>query len=369
MTAPDAPIERHRLFRWSFFALFAVTAWQCHLILSNFYVALMGAGLLAVIIYPLHAAVVRRSGGRPNLAAGFTTALAVLVVVLPALFGGWIAAKQAAKIVPVATDWLHARGYAGGLPTADILPPRVLELWELAAGPLRERGVDPTAWIVSGLEDLSSSMTGFAGSALKHVVLFLFQVAVLVLSLFFILRDGPKVFRRAVELIPLPEEHKLTLVDRLSKTVSAVLRGIFVVAGVQGLLAALGYWLFHVPFAVLLGALTAFMGPVPLVGTAAVWVPISVGMVLAGSVNNGLGVAVWCLVVVATTDNILRPILIGAEAKLPLLFLFFGMMGGLHVYGFSGIIVGPVVVALFLALIDIYRREYRWLLAPQKEEK
>ena len=92
-------------------------------------------------------------------------------------------------------------------------------------------------------------------------------------------------------------------------------------------------------------------------------------LVLAGSVNNGVGVAVWCLVVVATTDNILRPILIGAEAKLPLLFLFFGMMGGLHVYGFSGIIVGPVVVALFLALIDIYRREYRWLLAPQKEEK
>lgn len=370
MTPPaEAPIERHRLFRWSFFALFALTAWQCHLILANFYVALMGSGLLAVIVYPLHAALNRRCGGRPNLAAAVTTLGVALVVVLPTLFGGWVAAKQAAKIAPVVTEWLHSRGYAGGLPTADILPPRVMELWERAAGPLRERGVDPSAWLVSGVEDLSASMTGFAGSALRHVVFFLFQVAVLVFSLFFILRDGPKVFRRAVELIPLPEEHKATLVDRLSKTVSAVLRGIFVVAGVQGLLAAIGYWLFHVPFAVLLGALTAFMGPVPFVGTAAVWVPISVGMVLAGSVNNGLGVAVWCLVVVATTDNILRPILIGAEAKLPMLFLFFGMMGGLHVYGFSGIIVGPVVVALFLALIDIYRREYRWLLAPQKEDK
>lgn len=368
MSPGPSPISRHRLFQAFFFAAFALTAWQMHRILANFYVALFGAGLLALVVYPLHDRILRRMKDRPSLAAGLTTALVVVMVVLPALSAGWVAVKQASKLVPVVSVWLEERGYEGGMPTSELLPPRAKELWDGASAFLRARGVDPKTWLIQGVEELSGSITFLAKAALKNILFFLFQLGVLTFSLFFLLRDGAKVFRRAVELVPLPDEHKTALVARLYTTVTAVLRGIFVVAAVQGLLAAVGYFLFGVPFAVLLGAVTAFFAPIPILGTGVVWVPVAGGLLISGAPQQALAVALWSVLIVGTLDNLLRPILIGAEAKLPILLLFFGMLGGLQVYGFAGIIVGPVVVALFLALADIYRREYRWLLAPQKEE-
>lgn len=368
MSPGTSPISRHRLFQACFFSVFALTAWQLHRILANFYVALFGAGLLALVVYPVHDRILKRLRDRPNLSAVLTTALVVLMVVLPCLTAGWVAVKQASKLVPVASGWLEERGYEGGMPTAELLPPRARELWTTASGLLRERGVDPKTWLMQGIEEISGSITGLAKAALKNILFFLFQLGVLTFSLFFLLRDGAKVFRRVVELVPLPDEHKTALVARLYTTVTAVLRGIFVVAGVQGLLAAVGYFLFGVPFSVLLGAVTAFFAPIPIVGTGVVWVPTAAGLLVSGSPDKALAVALWSVLIVGTVDNFLRPILIGAEAKLPILLLFFGMLGGLQVYGFAGIIVGPVIVALFLALADIYRREYRWLLAPQKEE-
>lgn len=366
--AAPSPISRHRLFQGFFFAVFALTAWQLHRILANFYVALFGAGLLALVVYPVHERILRRLKDRPNVAAILTTVMVVLIVVLPALSAGWVAVRQASKLVPVFSAWLEERGYEGGMPTAEMLPPAVREIWDQVSGPLRERGVDPKHWLMQGIEEVSGSITGLAGAALKNILFFLFQLGVLTFSLFFLLRDGAKVFKRAVELVPLPEEHKTALVARLYTTITAVLRGIFVVASVQGMLAAIGYFLFGVPFAVLLGAVTAFFAPIPILGTGVVWVPVTVGLIVSGSHQQAISVALWSILIVGTLDNLLRPILIGAEAKLPILLLFFGMLGGLQVYGFAGIVVGPVVVALFLALADIYRREYRWLLAPQKEE-
>lgn len=367
--AAPSPISRHRLFQAFFFAAFALTAWQMHRILANFYVALFGAGLLALVVYPIHERILRRMRERPNVAGVLTTAMVVLTVVLPALAAGWVAVKQASKLVPVASVWLEERGYEGGMPTSEILPPRAKELWDGASGFLRARGMDPKTWLMQGIEEISGSITFLAKAALKNILFFLFQLGVLTFSLFFLLRDGAKVFKRAVELIPLPEEHKTSLVARLHTTITAVLRGIFVVASVQGLLAAVGYFLFGVPFAVLLGAVTAFFAPIPILGTGVVWIPVAVGLLISGAHQQALAVTLWSVFIVGTLDNLLRPILIGAEAKLPILLLFFGMLGGLQVYGFAGVVVGPVVVALFLALADIYRREYRWLLAPQKEEK
>lgn len=366
---PRAPtISDHRLFQVFFFAAFALVAWQFHRILSEFYVALFGAGLLALVVYPLHARLLRAFRGRPNAAAGLTACLVVLVVVLPALLTGWAAVRQTTKLVPVVSQWLHERGFERGFPTADMLPARARVLWDRGVELLNQRGVDPRAVMLENLDQLSGMATSLAGAALRNLAFFVFQLGVLVFSLFFLLRDGPKVFKRALELVPMPEEHKKALADRLQTTLLAVLRGIFIVAAVQGLLAMAGFFVLGVPFAVLLGALIAFFAPVPIIGTAAVWVPVAAGLALSGATSQAIGVAIWCGLFVSLTDNFMRPILIGSEAKLPILLLFFGMLGGLRVYGFAGVLLGPVIVALFLAFADIYRREFRWLLDARREE-
>lgn len=362
-------IERHRIFQVFFFGIFALVAWQLHRILSPFYFALSGAALLGLVAYPLHDRLAKRLKLGPNSSAALTTSLIVLVVVLPLLTAGWVAVRQAAKLVPEVSQWTRDQGFRRDLPLSQMLPPRLSETWARLSGTLSERGFDPQGALLDGLEQMSRSVTGLAGAAIRNVVFFFFQVGILVFSLFFLLRDGAKVFRRVVELVPLPEEHKKSLVDRLQMTILAVLRGIFIVAGVQGVLATLGFFLFGVPFAVLLGMVTALFAPIPFIGTGAVWVPVAVGLLLAGSYQQALSVALWCTIVVGMADNLLRPILIGNEAKLPILLLFFGMLGGLRVYGFAGLVVGPVVVALFLAFADIYRREYRWILTARKEEQ
>ena len=365
-TPESAPrTDRHRIFQIFFFGTFALVTWLLHRILSPFYFALAGAALLGLVVYPFHERLAKRTKLGSNASAATTTVLVVLIVVLPLLSACWIAVRQAAKLAPVASSWLQEKR---GLPISDILPERALESWSRLSVTLKERGIDPQENVVSALEQLSRSVTGLAGAAIRNLLFFFFQVGILVFSLFFILRDGAKVFRRAVELVPMPDEHKTALIDRLQKTILAVLRGIFIVAGVQGLLAMVGFLIFGVPFAVLLGLVTALFAPIPFVGTGAVWVPVALGLMLSGAFQQAVGVAVWCAVVVGMADNLLRPILIGAEAKLPILFLFFGMLGGLRVYGFAGLLVGPVIVALFLAFVDIYRREYRWILTARKEE-
>lgn len=363
----DAPpkTDRHRIFQLFFFGTFGLVAWQLHRIVSPFYFALAGAALLGLVVYPFHERLAKRTKLGANASAAATTVLVLLIVVLPLLSACWVAVRQATKLAPVVSAWMHEKR---GLPLAEILPERVSESWARISSSLKERGIDPQENLVAALEQLSRSVTGLAGAALKNLVFFFFQVGILVFSLFFILRDGAKVFRRAVELVPMPDEHKTALLDRLQKTILAVLRGIFIVAGVQGLLAMLGFLVLGVPFAVLLGLVTALFAPIPFVGTGAVWVPVAAGLMLSGSFQQAVGVVVWCALVVGMADNLLRPILIGAEAKLPILFLFFGMLGGLRVYGFAGLLVGPVVVALFLAFVDIYRREYRWILTAGKEE-
>ncbi|MBI3299778.1 MAG: AI-2E family transporter [Elusimicrobia bacterium] len=373
MTAPaprPATISGHRLFQAFFFAAFALVAWQFHRILSEFYVALFGAALLALVVYPLHVRVVKALKGRTNAAAVLTSGLVVLVVVIPALLTGWAAVRQTTKLVPVVSQWMRDRGFQRGFPTSEMLPPRARELWDRGVGLLESRGVevDPRAAMLENLDQLSGMVTSLAGAALRNLAFFVFQLGVMVFSLFFLLRDGARVVKGALELVPMPEEHKRGLVARLQTTLLAVLRGIFIVAAVQGLLAIAGFFVLGVPFAILLGALTAFFAPVPVIGTAAVWIPVAAGLALSGSMPQAIGVALWCGLFVSLTDNFMRPILIGSEAKLPILLLFFGMLGGLRVYGFAGVLVGPVIVALFLAFADIYRREFRWLLAARREE-
>ncbi|MDE2291489.1 MAG: AI-2E family transporter [Elusimicrobia bacterium] len=363
MTASEPRIARQRLFQVFFFTVFALVAWQLNRILSGFYVALLGAVLLALITHPVHERLTRLFGGRASAAAALTTVLVVLTVVLPALGAGYAALRQTGKLVPVVSTWLEERG----LPEAEALPPRLRLLWEKAL-PLAGRApVDPRETMVSAVGDLAVSIRSLAGAVLKNTLLFLFQLVVMVVTLFFLLRDGARAFRRGLELVPLPEQHKRALFDRMRDTLIAVMRGVFLVSALEGLACALGFWLFGVPFATLLGLLAAFLAPIPVVGCASVWLPVSAGLALSGAGSAGVGVLVWCGLVMLLAENFLRPLLIGAEARLPFLLLFFGMLGGLSAYGIAGIVVGPVVVALFLAIAEIYRQEYRWLLAARED--
>jgi predicted PurR-regulated permease PerM len=154
------------------------------------------------------------------------------------------------------------------------------------------------------------------------------------------------------------QEHQERLFKHIVDAVLAVVHGSLVVAMVQGLLAGLAYWVLGVPFAALWGVATGFFALLPVGGSTLVSVPASIYLFLQGETLRAVMLLVWSLGIVGTVDNILKPVLIGNRLGLPVLFLFFGILGGLALFGALGIVLGPVLFALLRALLDLYLEEY-----------
>jgi predicted PurR-regulated permease PerM len=131
------------------------------------------------------------------------------------------------------------------------------------------------------------------------------------------------------------------------------------VALIQGFLAGVAYWAVGVPFALVWGVVTAFAALIPFGGTTLISVPASIYMFVQGETLRGVLLLIWCVGLVGTVDNILKPLFIGTRLKLPILFLFFGILGGLSVFGALGLVLGPVLLGLLSALLELYLEEYR----------
>ena len=202
---------------------------------------------------------------------------------------------------------------------------------------------------------LVAQVKGLAQNVLWFTVNF---VSVLV-TLFFLLRDGAEFTVRLRRLLPMDREHQERLFPNIVNAVTAVVHGCLLVAAVQGLLAGLAFWLTGVPYSALWGVVTAFAALIPLGGTTLVTVPASLYLFLQGNNVRGIILLAWCLGVVVTIDNVLKPIFIGSRMQVPTIFLLFGILGGLAVFGALGLILGPVLFALLAALIDLYDEEYR----------
>jgi predicted PurR-regulated permease PerM len=192
----------------------------------------------------------------------------------------------------------------------------------------------------------------------QNVLLFAVNFVIVLVTLFFLLRDGADFSLRLRRLLPMDREHQERLFQNIVNAVTAVVHGCLLVAMVQGLLAGAAFWFTGVPYSALWGVATAFAALVPLGGTTLVTVPAIFYLFLQGENVKGVILLVWCLGVVVAVDNVLKPIFIGSRMQMPTIFLLFGILGGLAVFGALGLILGPVLFALLAALLDLYSEEY-----------
>jgi predicted PurR-regulated permease PerM len=218
--------------------------------------------------------------------------------------------------------------------------------------------VDWKELVLQGAKSSSSALVSQVTGVAQNLLLFVANFIVVLISLFFFLRDGAGFCYRLRRLLPMDQERQERLFSNIVNATTAVVHGCLVVAVIQGLLAGVAYWLLGVPYAVVWGVLTAFVALLPMGGTTIVSVPATIYLFLQGETVRAIILLAWCVGVVGTVDNILKPIFIGTRLKLPLIFLFFGILGGLVVFGALGIILGPVLFALLAALLDVYSEEY-----------
>jgi predicted PurR-regulated permease PerM len=243
-----------------------------------------------------------------------------------------------------------------------------------------QRGIDAMpAWVRAGLDRLgladladlqrklvdalgrsSQALTSRAMIIGQNTMEFVVNLFVMLYLLFFLLRDGKSLSEQAARALPLERRHTQRLLQQFATVVRATVKGNVVVALVQGTLGGLAFWVLGISGPLLWGALMALLSLLPAVGAAMVWGPVAVYLLSTGSIWPALGLTAWGVLVIGLVDNVLRPILVGKETRMPDYLVLIATLGGLAAFGLNGFVIGPVIAAIFLATWEIFaevRRE------------
>jgi predicted PurR-regulated permease PerM len=204
----------------------------------------------------------------------------------------------------------------------------------------------------------SDYVVAHGGTVASNIASFIFHFAIALLTFFYLLRDGETYYEGLRELTPLHEEDKAAIFETLRLTLSSVMRGLMLTALLDGIALGVGYLVLGVPYWALLALVTAAAGLLPMGGTAFIWVPVTLYLAVETGWTAAMVMAAWAVATLLIMDNFVKPMAMRHGTGLPTLMLFFGLAGGIEVYGPLGIFAGPAVVAVFAALLRVYRRTY-----------
>jgi predicted PurR-regulated permease PerM len=191
---------------------------------------------------------------------------------------------------------------------------------------------------------------------------FLLDAFVMLYAMFFFLRDGKAVIEKVFYYVPLRHADEVQMVERFTSVTRATIKGTVIIGIVQGTLAGLSLWAAGIDGAAFWGTIMVILSVIPGIGSALVWVPAVIYLFAKDQIMAATLVAVWCMTVVGTIDNVLRPKLVGKDAKMPDLLILIGTLGGLFLFGPIGFIAGPLAFGLFLTVWDIYGAAFRHIL-------
>jgi predicted PurR-regulated permease PerM len=338
----SAQAARAQSARWGvFLAGCGGISYLCLSILRPFANVIAWSAVLAIIVYPMHDRLVRRTQ-RPGLSALITSALTVVAFLVPVLLVGGLALKQG---VTAAHHLQNAFG--AGWPRPSATP-----AW------LARAGIDQAAvraWIEPHVSDVVQkaglSSVSMAASVLESLV----TSVLVVFALFLLLRDGKRVVGMLADLLPFAPPATEALCRRIADVVQASVYGVVVIAILQGALCGAMFWLLGIPSAALWGMVTVFVSVLPVVGALAVWGPGVLFLALAHEWPQAVVLALWGTCIVSGIDNILRPRLVAGRVGLSELSMFFALLGGMSAFGALGIVLGPVVFATAAAIVETLR--------------
>ena len=330
-------------------------------VIRRFLLAVLLAAVFAGLAYPLYRWMVRRVRGRRALASVLTILLLLLLVALPLAGFLTLVASEAVQVSQGAGEWFQEQ--SGRLDDLRALVERI---------PFAARLLPESESLAEQFREVAGrtggALMGTVAAATRGTLSFFLQLFVLLYAMFFFLLDGPALLRRILYYIPLDPAEEEALLERFVSVTRATLKGSLLIGVIQGATAGLAFWVAGVPGPAFWGTVMVVLSVIPALGAALVWVPAVVYLFLVGKVAAGVGLFVWCAVVVSTIDNFLRPRLVGRDARMSDLLILLSTLGGIFVFGAVGFIVGPIIAALFVSIWHIYGETFSdWLPAvPQK---
>jgi predicted PurR-regulated permease PerM len=335
-----------KVFLWLLVGVSLAFAW----ILQPFFGAILWAAVIAILFVPLQRRLVARFRGRRTLAALATLLAVMLIVILPLAFVTTALVQEATGI--------YERMKAGEINFGQYFRQVIDALPGWATGMLERYGLMDfravqervSESMLSGSKWLGSRALTFGQGTFDFVVSFF----IMLYLLFFLLRDGDDIVARIRDAMPLRMSQQRELLEKFNVVIRATVKGNLVVAIVQGILGGLIFWILGIKGPLLWGVLMAVLSLLPAVGTALVWGPVAIWLLATGSVMPGVVLIAYGVLVIGLVDNVLRPVLVGKDTKMPDYVVLISTLGGLAVFGVAGFIVGPVIAALFIAAWDIF---------------
>lgn len=298
--------------------------------------------MLAVITYPLHKMISGRAS-RPWLAADLTVLIATIGLALPAVWVVRQIAQEALDRAETARSLLDGEQWKSVLDRFPRLSP--LRSWI-------ESQIDIRAEFARASKDTAKGMRSFLARSFEFAI----SIFVMLFLLFYFLRDWRSVLQAVRSLVPLAPQEADQVLDNVRRTIHAIVYGTLAVGVVQGALGGLMFWWLGLPAPLLWGTVRALLALLPVFGAAIIWLPAAIYLAVQGDWHKALLLMGWGAIVISLIDNMLYPVFVKDKLRLHTVPVFIVVLGGLAVFGATGIVLGPLVLAVGMALLDIWRR-------------
>lgn len=327
-------------------------------LIHTFLLAVLMAVVFSGLLHPFYRRVRVTLRCRPSIASGLTIVIAVIAIGIPLIAMAGLVAGEALTISKAVSPWLQGQLRGDGV-LAFTLPDWV---------PFRDEIEPYKTQFLSRFGELAGGFGQFMFSSIRDAtrgtVGVLLNLFVFLYAMFFFLMRGPDLADSALRYLPLDEDDRAELVERGLTVTKATLKSILVIGILQGALVALAFWVLGIGGAAFWGTVVLILSAIPGLGSAIVWVPAAIYLFATGQTLDAVGLLAWGGVVVGLVDNILRPRMVGEEAEIPDLLILLSILGGIAGFGVVGIVVGPILAAVFLTALDIYRTAFADMLPP-----
>ncbi|MBU2875987.1 AI-2E family transporter [Marinobacter salexigens] len=322
------------------------------LLMKPFIGPIFWAIAIALIFHPLQLFLVRRLGDRPNVNALITLTICMLIVVIPVLvLVTSLVAEGLGIYQKIQEGEIKPGEYIDQVNQSFPAIQAFLAQFDINFSEIRDRVV---SLFVGGSQFLAKQALGIGQNTFQ----FFLGLALMVYLAFFLLRDGSKLIDLMIRALPLGDERERLLFAKFAEVTRATVKGNLLIAIIQGALGGIIFWVLGITGALLWGVVMAIFSLLPAVGAALVWVPAAIYLAAVGDIVQAVVLTVFGVVVIGLADNILRPIMVGRDTKLPDYIVLLSTLGGLAMFGINGFVMGPLVAALFMAFWGIFIREF-----------
>jgi predicted PurR-regulated permease PerM len=321
-------------------------------LLKPFFAPIFWACVISLLFYPLQMQLLERWGNRPNLIALTTLLVCVVVVIMPVLLIlSAFVAEGADLYARIESGEFNPNTYIDRVREAFPFLERVLDWLELDRAALEEQA-STGALAASGFAARNVFSLG------QSTFNFVLSLALMLYMTFFLLRDGSTLIDLITRALPLGDERERLLFSKFAEVTRATIKGNLVVAIVQGALGGIIFWVLGITTPVLWGVAMAIVSLIPAVGAGLIWVPFAIYLFVIGNTTAGTILVVYGIGVIGLADNVLRPILVGRDTKLPDWLVLLSTLGGLVMFGINGFVMGPLIAAVFIVFWQIFSKDY-----------